>query len=258
MHEGHEKNRIAWNEMADVHYRHPDYHVKGFLAGRCSLHSIELEELGDVTGKSLLHLQCQFGLDTMSWARRGARVTGVDISDRSIALANELSRQSGIPARFILSDVLDLIGKTEDRFDIVFQSYGTHAWLSDLNKWAEVVAYHLKPGGIFYIVDIHPVSMPIMYGDPDSYFDRGPHYYQGETDYCDREYRIQNVCVEWQHTLADIVNAVMGAGLRLEFLNEFDRACDRKDDSWVERDRYFWPPKPLPYPLLFSLKARKV
>ena len=256
-HRDHEKNRIAWNEMAEVHFRHPDYQVKEFLDGWCSLHPIELDELGDVAGKKLLHLQCQFGLDTLSWARRGAEVTGVDISDWSIARAHELVEKSGVPGRFIEGDVLELIGKIDDRFDIVFQSYGTHCWLSDIKRWAEVVAHYLKPGGVFYIIDFHPVSSSCLYDEVESYFDRGPYRYRDESDYCDRDYIVKSERVEWQHTLADIVSAVAQAGLRLEFLHEFDVTCDPEDDTWLKDGRYLRPPKPVKFPLMFSIKARK-
>ena len=116
----HEKNRTAWNEMVDVHWDHPDQKRKEFLSGRCSLKSIELDAVGDVNGKSLLHLMCQFGMDTLSWARRGAVVTGVDISDRSIERADELKKLAGLDATFVRSDVLDLIGVIDQQFDVVF------------------------------------------------------------------------------------------------------------------------------------------
>jgi len=178
----HEKNRKMWNEITDVHFNHPDYKVKEFLEGASTLKSIEMSEVGDVAGKTFLHLLCQFGLDTLSWVRQGAEVTGVDISDKSIERAFELKEKTGLNATFVRSDVLDLIGKIENKFDIVYQSYGTHAWISDIDRWAEVVAHYLKPGGFFYMVDLHPISIP--WEQPSvAYFDRGPYHLKNEVDY---------------------------------------------------------------------------
>ena len=253
----HEKNRLAWNEMTDVHFRHPDYHVKEFLQGRSTLKATELDEIGDVNGKSLLHLMCQFGLDTLSWARRGAIVTGVDISDRSIERANELKEKARLTARFIRSDVLDLVGKINDRFDILYQSYGTHCWISNLDRWAQMVTHYLKPGGFFYIIDDHPITQ-IYEVENGSYFDTAPERYSGERDYCDRSYRIENELVEWQHTLADFINAVIKAGLIIERLNEYNGGYYPVHEDWYEKGGFWYPPDgPPPYPLMFSLKARK-
>ncbi|MEW6411420.1 MAG: class I SAM-dependent methyltransferase [Candidatus Zixiibacteriota bacterium] len=256
-HEDHEKNRTAWNEMAEVHYKHPDYRVREFLDGAITLHPIELRELGDVTGKTLLHLFCQFGLDTLSWARMGAAVTGVDISDTSIEYANILAKKANLAAKFVRSDVLDLEGKLDETFDIVFQSYGTHCWIHDVERWAEVVAGHLKPGGVFYIVDFHPVGA-VWLDDDTAYFKKGPYRVAGQPDYCDREYIIKNELVEWQHKLADIVNAFIKAGLTIEFLNEYEGSIDAREKNWIEKDGYYYPPEgSSPYPLTFSLKAIK-
>jgi SAM-dependent methyltransferase len=252
-----EKNRVAWNEMARVHFDHPDYRVKEFLEGQSTLKSIEIEELGDVSGKSLLHLFCQFGLDTLSWARKGAIVTGVDISDISIELAENLTGQSGLTARWVRTDVLELRDKLEEKFDIVFQSYGTHHWIEDLRKWAGVVSHSLNPGGRFYMVDLHPVMIPWLESDV-SYFRKGPYLYSNEVDYCNKDYIVKSEHVEWQHKLADIVNALIDSGLTIEFLNEFDKCCYPRERDWYEEDGYYYPPEgPTRFPQLFSLSARK-
>jgi SAM-dependent methyltransferase len=256
-HPDHEKNRLAWNEMAEVHYRHPDYLVREFLEGRSTLKSVELAEIGDVRGKALLHLFCQFGLDTLSWVRQGAIVTGVDISDTSIRLANELKEKAGLAAEFIHSDVLELIGTIDRTFDIVFQSYGTLCWIADVNRWAQVIVHHLKPGGIFYIIDGHPITH-IYQVENGSYFDTHPERYSNAKDYCDRSYVIRNELVEWQHTLSSTINALIRAGLTIEFVNEFDKGFDRANDDWYQENSYWYPPTgPSRYPLMFSLRARK-
>jgi len=256
-HDDHEKNRIAWDEMVEVHWDHPAQKRREFLAGWCSLKSIELAEVGEVRGRTLLHLMCQFGMDSLSWVRRGAVVTGVDISDRSIARAEELKKLAGLEATFVRSDVLDLIGVIDQQFDIVFQSHGAHCWISDMDKWAQVVAHYLKPGGLFFIVDDHPIIC--VYENPAySYLHKEPIRYSDEPDYCDREHIIETERVEWQHPLSQIVNALIKAGLVIEKLDEYDKGYYPIEADWVEDNRYWYPPDGPPlYPLMFSLKARK-
>ncbi|MEA2031367.1 MAG: class I SAM-dependent methyltransferase [candidate division Zixibacteria bacterium] len=254
---GHEQNRKLWNEIADIHYQHPDYRVGDFLEGWCPLKSLELNTLKDVSGKHLLHLFCQFGMDSLAWARRGAIVTGVDISDRSIELAYKLRQESNINADFIRCDVLDLIGKMDAQFDIIFQSYGTLCWISDLNKWAEIVAHYLVQGGTFFIVDDHPIIYTLM-EEGTSYFETNPQRYNNQYDYCDREYEWKEDSIEWQHSLSDIINALIKAGLTIESLGEYNKSYYAIERDWYEKDGYFYPPDgPPPYPLLFSLKARR-
>ena len=130
--------------------------MDGFKAGRITLNDVEREEVGPVSGKSLLHLQCHFGMDTMSWARLGAEATGVDFSDAAIDLARSLNDELGLSARFLCSNVYDLPGALDEQFDIVFTSHGVLCWLPDLDGWAGVIDNHLKPGGLFYIIDGHP------------------------------------------------------------------------------------------------------
>ncbi|MBU8934369.1 MAG: class I SAM-dependent methyltransferase [candidate division Zixibacteria bacterium] len=253
---GHKQNRKLWNEIADVHYYHPGYKVKEFLQGQCPLKSLELSALGDVTGKKLLHLFCHFGKDSLAWSRRGAIVTGVDISDRSIELANLLKNDAHLKAEFVRSDVLELIGKIDDRFDIIIQTYGTHCWISDLDRWAEVVAHYLLKGGTFLIVDIHPMSN-VMLEEGLSYFDTEPQRYAGEKDYCDREYTIEEDSVEYPHTLADMINALIRAGLTIEQVEEYNKLCYAREEDWNEKDGYYYPPDgPTPYPLMFLIKAK--
>ncbi len=252
---GHEQNRKLWDELVDIHFNHPDYRVREFLDGQTSLLSIERDLLGDVRGKSLLHLFCQFGLDTLSWARLGADATGVDISGRSIELAHKLKARAKLKAEFVQSDVLELTGKIPRQFDIVFQSYGTHHWIGDLDRWAEVIVHYLRPGGKFLIVDIHPIAATYFSEIP--YFDRGPHRYN-DPDYADKSYIPKEESVEWQHTLGEIVSSLIGAGLTVDRLDEYDRMCYRRGADWIERDGYWYPPDgPPPYPVLFSLLAHK-
>ena len=150
-----ESNRRHWNEATSLQASSAFNDLERFRSGASTLRSIELEELGDVSGKSLLHTQCNFGLDTMSWARLGADVTGVDFSDNAIELARSLSRNEAVDAEFVLSNVYDLPDVLDASYGIVFASYGVLYHLPDLRRWAEIMASLLKPGGTFYIVDFH-------------------------------------------------------------------------------------------------------
>lgn len=258
-HKDHEINRKSWNEMVDLHVDHEEYRTQEMIDGGNSLKRIEREAIGDVRGKSLLHLMCQFGLDTLSWARLGAAVTGVDISDRSIERANEIKRKARLDGvEFVRSDVLDLIGKIDQRFDIVFQSYGTHIWLSDIYKWAEVVAHYLKKGGIFFIVDEHPVN-PLFLIPPYDYFKDEPDREENPTDYCETEHHINGTLIEWQHPLSKIINALIAAGLTIERVGEYNHGYYKAFPDWYRTEDHYWYPPggPAKYPIMMSIKARK-
>lgn len=257
--EGHETNRKLWNEIAQVHYDHPNYRVKEFLQGWSNLKTIELEGVGDVRGKELLHLMCQFALDTLCWARLGAKVTGVDISDKSIELAHHLKQEAGLAGEFIRCDVLELIGRIDREFDVIYQSYGTLCWISDLAKWGQVVAHYLKPGGFFFLVDGHPIWP--LFGWPQegiSYFAAEPQRYSGDPDYCDRNYIPKNDSVEWQHPMSRIIMALIRAGLTIESFEEYDKGYYAVEKDWYKEGDFWYPPGgPTKYPLMFSLKVRK-
>src|SRR5579864_5684545 len=149
-------NRTHWDEVTDVHMGSDFYDVESFKAGQNRLHGIELGE--EVNGKTLLHLQCHFGLDTMGWARLGATVTGIDFSQRAIDAARAISSELNIPATFMVSDLDELPSKLDRQFDIVFTSYGAIYWLPDIHRWGQIAASYVKPGGTFYIAEFHPVG----------------------------------------------------------------------------------------------------
>ena len=161
-------NKQLWNQRTAVHKDSSFYNLAGFKAGENVLTPIELNELGDVKGKTMLHLQCHFGMDSLNWARLGAVVTGVDLSDEAIKEAKQLNNDLGMNATFICCNVYDLKEHLNEKFDIVFTSYGTIGWLPDLNKWAEIISCYLKPGGIFYMADFHPVLW--MFDDEFTHF----------------------------------------------------------------------------------------
>jgi len=259
-------NQELWNEWTPVHERSEFYDVEGFKAGKSTLKSIELEELGDVSGKSLLHLQCHFGLDTLSWARLGANVTGVDFSDKAITLARSLSKELEIEADFVLSNIYDLPENLKGRFDIVYTSVGVLCWLPDLKQWAEVIARFLKAGGIFYMVEDHPVTsifdnaedtneLKIAY----SYFHTPePVKWDTEDSYAfAKDVKVYHSSYEWTHSLGDVLNALISAGLKLEFLHEFP-VCAWRRFPFMEQDGTgWWRLKDDKIPLTFSLKATR-
>jgi SAM-dependent methyltransferase len=260
-------NLKRWNELAKIHVESEYYDLEGFRAGRSSLRSIELEELGDVSGKSLLHLQCQFGLDTLSWARLGAVVTGVDFSDKAIKLAKALSKQLNIPAKFICSNVYDLPKVLGGHFDIVFTSYGVLCWLHDIEKWAEVVSMYLEKGGTFFIAEFHPFAWVFDWDEllelkvRHSYFHTTePYYFEREGTYADAKAYVKNKAYyQWQHSLSDIINALIKAGLRIERIKEYPYSVDRLFPFMKRCEDGYWrfTDKDNNIPLMFSIKATK-
>lgn len=222
-----EANRRAWDAVVEPHLGSPLYSLEAFKRGESSLRSIELEALGDVSGKSLLHLQCHFGKETLSWARLGAEATGVDISEQAIAAARHLGDEIGVPARFIVSDLYDLPGHLDGQFDIVFTSYGVINWLPDLQRWASVVHHFVAPGGVFYIAEIHPAlqmldleqgGAPFAY---DYFNSPEPIVWDGAPDYAGAEVAHEGKHYEWQHSLAEIISPLLAEGLVLEEFREF-------------------------------------
>jgi len=259
-------NQTLWNAWTEDHERSSFYDVEGFKAGKERLKSIELEEVGNVRGKTLLHLQCHFGLDTLAWARHSAVVTGVDLSDRSIALAGSLSRELNLPARFICSDILALPEVLEDRFDIVFTSYGILHWLRDLTRWAQTIAHFLEPGGFFYIVEDHPF-MRVFSSDPELgikvanpyFFSEEPYQAKTEGSYATDFKGEKRTYYMWDHSLGEVINSLIQAGLRIEFLHEFPFALRAKFPTMVKGVDGYWRfgREHNMIPLLFSLKATK-
>ena len=266
MNEFMQANQRLWNEWTDIHEKSEMYDLEGFRSGKRRLHALEIEEVGDVYGKSLLHLQCHFGLDTLSWADRGAEVTGVDFSEKAITLARSLSDELNIPATFVFANVLELPNHLEGKFDIVFTSFGAIYWLPDLNTWAKVIAHFLKPGGVFYIAEFHPFGYQFD-DDPGKtdlavrypYFHHeGPMAFEVLGSYADSSATVNETHeYGWPHTMGDIVTALCNAGLRIQFLHEFPYTIYQQN-SWVEKqdDGHYYPLAGLPpVPLIFSIKA---
>ena len=260
-------NQRRWDRLTTEHENAAFYDLAGFRAGKERLRSIELSELGDVSGKTLLHLQCHFGLDTMAWARRGAVVSGVDFSQNAITLAQALSEELAIPAQFYRSDIYDLPQVLSGEFDIVFTSYGVLHGLPDLRSWGEIIAGYLKPGGIFYIVEDHPmfrVFRPQPEGEfkaERSYFhSQEPQRIEGTGSYATDGEGATETYYVWDHTLGDVIKALIGAGLRIEFLHEFPYAARAKFPFMEQGKDGWWRLPPHQHgmiPFLFSMQARK-
>jgi len=257
-----------WSRLAPLHARSAFYDVAGFKSGRNTLLLIEREEMGDVAGKTLLHLQCHFGMDTLSWARLGARVTGVDYAPQAIEIARELAEEIGMEAEFVCASIYDLPERLTGTFDIVFTSYGVLCWLPDLPAWGRVIAHFLKPGGVFYIADGHPMAN-IFYNEPDAtdlhvaypYFHQeAPQGYACNGSYAtDPGVELHLTSYEWSHSLGDVVNALLDAGLRLQFLHEFPFGFYRHHPLMVqgEDERWRLPEHQESVPFIFSIRAIK-
>ena len=243
-----EANLASWDESVATHVGSELYDVAGFKAGRSSLSALELEELGPLVhdGTTLLHLQCHFGLDTLSWARRGAVVTGADFSGEGIATARALAGEAGLSARatFVQSDIASLPQALEGAFDVVCTSWGALIWLGDLERWAEVVAHFLRPGGSFYLAEFHPYAYLLAEDStPDSLRVEYPYFQYGTPlrldeagDYADPSATQRNtVTYEWNHGFAEIVDPLLRRGLRLEFLHEFPYTIPGLPFPFLER-----------------------
>ena len=255
-------NQETWDQKVPYHVASMFYNVDDFKKGETSLNSYELNALRDVKGKSLLHLQCHFGQDTLSWCRLGAKCVGIDFSKKAIETAKQLNEELNLDAQFICGNVLDTRSLTEDTFDIVFTSYGVTGWLPDLKLWAEMIASSLKPGGLFYIVEFHPLIWMFDYSEEPAVLKYG--YNQSQMIY--EEYKgtyanleaplISKECT-WNHSLGSVVNSLIEAGLKIDYLNEYDASpynilprLQKTDSGYETSEKYF--------PLIYELKATKI
>jgi SAM-dependent methyltransferase len=258
-------NRLLWDERAPMHAASEFYDLAGFRAGADVLDRFQLDEVGDVAGKDLVHLQCHIGLDTLAWARRGARVTGLDFSRPATEVAHSLADELGMAdhATFVTADVYDAARVLGDqRFDIVYTGGGALCWLPDLTRWARVVAGLLRPGGLAYIAEFHPFTDILDHERGNEvvadYFTKGPSTYDIQGSYADRSAdTVHNTATEWHHTLGEIVTALADTGLRIEFLHEHDTTLFQRFGGLIRDDgRYRFPDGRPRSPLMYSLRAR--
>jgi SAM-dependent methyltransferase len=253
-------NKALWNKKTEFHVTSEFYDLEGFKKGNTSLNSIELNLLGDVKGKSILHLQCHFGQDSISLARLGAEVTGVDLSDKAIETAIALAREMKANANFICCDIYNLPKHLQKQFDIVFTSYGTIGWLPDLDKWAKIVAQFLKPGGRFVFVEFHPVVW--MFDDnfdkvAYNYFNVEPIIETESGTYADRNAPMKQTSVGWNHPTSEVLNSLITNGLTINSFDEFDYSPYNCFREMIEEEPKKYRIKHLAnkIPMVFSIEA---
>ncbi|HEY0423247.1 MAG TPA: class I SAM-dependent methyltransferase [Rhodopila sp.] len=266
-------NKANWNERVPIHLAAPnDYDQTPLRNGTARLEPIASAAIGPVAGLNILHLQCHFGMDSLTIAQQGASVVGVDFSEPAIVAARALAVELGLHdrSRFIEADLYGAPSALPEPggFDRVFVTWGALNWLPDIAGWARVVAYFLKPGGWLALAEAHPAAY--VFDDAMRTPDGMPGWYVpylGRTaimedrpeDYADPSAVLTNSrFVEWLHPLSDIVMGLLGAGLRLEFLHEHDTVRWKMFDCLVPDGRggFRWPDKPW-LPLSYSLRASK-
>ncbi|QBI52708.1 class I SAM-dependent methyltransferase [Streptomonospora litoralis] len=258
------ENRRLWDERVPINAASEFYDLTGFRSGRDDLDSFQLDELGDVDGLDLAHLQCHIGLDTMAWARRGARVAGLDFSAPAVETAAALAAEAGLEgrARFIAADVYDAVEELGARaFDVVYTGNGALMWLPDISRWARTVAGLLRPGGRLYLAEFHPLTDVLDDEDGATvvrdYFSRGARTYYSPGSYADWSAEtVHNNATEWHHTLGDVVSAVAGAGLRVQFVREHETIPFQRYAALVaDGGRFRYADRRTRLPLMYSLAA---
>lgn len=257
-----EINKNSWNAKVEPHLKSDFYFVEEFLKGKSSLNSIELDLLGNIEGKTILHLQCHFGQDSISLSRLGAKVTGIDLSDKAIETAKELAEKCGTDTEFICSDVYNLPNVLDQQYDIVFTSYGTIGWLPDLDQWAHVIHHFLKPGGQFVMAEFHPV---IWMFDDDfervgyNYFNEKPIVETYEGTYADRSADIVQEYVMWNHSLAEVLQNLIKNNLEIQQFQEFDWSPYPSFKHIVEFEKGKWRVEKFgnKVPIVYAISAQK-
>ncbi|HED06517.1 MAG TPA: class I SAM-dependent methyltransferase [Ignavibacteria bacterium] len=258
-----EANKKLWNAWVGIHAKSKLYNLDGFKSGNTSLQPIELKEVGDVKGKTMLHLQCHFGLDTLSWSRLGAKATGIDFSEEGIKLAKSIGDELHIDAKFICSNIYDIENHINEKFDIVFTSYGTIGWLNDLQEWGRLISKYLKPGGFFYIVDFHNIMWMFdekyKYFKYSYFFNEEPIVLENQGTYADGNADIKAIEYGWNHPLSDVINSLISNGLQIEFLHEYPFSVYDVFPDTVKGNDGFYRLKEMEniIPMMFSVKAKK-
>ena len=255
-------NKTTWNDKVKVHSKSKMYDLEAFKCGKSSLMRYETEALGNVRGKALLHLQCHFGQDTLSWSRLGAKCVGVDLSDEGISLARELNRELNLDAKFVCCNVLDISAHIKETFDIVFTSYGVIGWLPNLKPWGKMIAQRLNKGGTFFIAEFHPIVWMFDYLDEKpvmkyTYMQDEVIYEEYEGTYADTNSKMKSKEYGWNHGLGKVVTALTEAGLHIEYLTEHDESPYNVLPNLVETVLGMYSTKDKLYPLIFTLKATK-
>lgn len=255
-------NKQTWNNKTAIHIESEFYNNKSFLEGKSTLNSIELSLLGDLNNKRILHLQCHFGQDTMTFSRLGAKATGIDFSDKAIEKARAFSEKLNLDTTFICCDIYDIPNHLDENFDIVFTSYGTIGWLPDIDKWAAVVSHFLKPKGRFIMADFHPV---IWMFDNDfkkifySYFNIESIIEFESGTYADKNSKIETKTITWNHPTSEVLNALIQSGLEINSFNEYDYSpynCFNQTEEF-EKGKFRIKHLGNKIPMVFSIEATK-
>jgi len=262
-----EANRRLWDDRVPIHVGSEFYGLAAFKAGAAVLHDFELQEVGEVAGKSLVHLQCHFGMDTLGWARQDAQVTGLDFSEAAIEAARSLAAELDIAARFETADVYDAVAVLGERYDAVYTGRGALIWLPDLSRWARVVAELLRPGGFLYLTEFHPLTD--MFADDsleivrDYFGPPGGYELEDGMTYAETGERTANVrSYEWNHPLASVVGSLLDAGLQVDRFTEYPFTVYRRFpflecEQRGARRIYRMPEGHRALPLMYSIKASK-
>ncbi len=243
-------NRANWDSRVDIHYASDDYGIEHFVADPDHLSDVvtlEKERVGDVSGKSLIHLQCHIGTDTVSWARLGAEVTGIDLSEKSIEAARRLSADSGTPARFFVSELYDAPTVVPEKFDIVYTGAGAICWIPDIRGWADVVASFVNPGGRFSMLESHPMLWTLDWEDTEKvsviypYFETvEPIAEIEEETYAGEGLVASPLNYSWNHGIGEILTALLDVGFRIDAVEEYDFCAWQGIDQMVLSDDGFW------------------
>ena len=262
-------NRDNWDSRVDIHYGSELYGVERFTSNPDHIGSIvdfDKDIVGDVTGKRLLHLQCHIGTDTLSWARLGADVTGVDFSEKSIEAARRLSRESSTPGRFVVAELYDSPSVVDETFDIVYTGVGAICWLPDIRGWAEVVSSFLEPGGTFFIREGHPIMWALDWEDQENltlkypYFEGSPPLeFSDDSTYAGEGSLEHPKTFDWAHGVAETLQALIDAGLRIDQVADYDFCEWQGIDQMVLGDDERWrlPEGQERLPLMWSVLATK-
>jgi ubiquinone/menaquinone biosynthesis C-methylase UbiE len=256
-------NKKLWNRKTEIHYDSDFYDVESFIKGKDSLNPIEIGLLGEINGKSILHLQCHFGQDTISLSRHGALPTGIDFAENAIDKAKKLNDALGTNAKFLKSDIYNLPDVLDEKFDIVFTSYGVIGWLPDLNKWADIITHFLKPGGEFIMVEFHPVIWVFSYDFKQiefNYMDSAPIIEELEGTYTDRNAKIKEKSVSWNHGLSNVLDSLIKSGLVIADFKEYNYSPYNCFNNTVKTEDGNFKIKGLEdkIPMVYSVKAKKI
>lgn len=256
-------NKLTWNQRTEFHIASEFYNQAKFIEGKNTLKEIELSLLNDVRGKSILHLQCHFGQDSLSLARMHAKVVGIDFSEKTIELAIETNNKIGLDAEFICCNLYDLPQHLNRQFDIVFTSYGTIGWLPDINKWAEIVSQFLKPNGEFVFVEFHPAMW--MFDNDLKYVQYN--YFKSDAiveiedgTYADKNAAMKSKSITWNHSLSCVIQSLLNKNLKLINFQEFDYSPYDVIANSIEisPSRFQSKEHGNKLPLVYSLKMQKV